>query len=148
MLVNIHPRPYQKYVVIENGVNVLYVKLKRYSYGLLQSALPYYLKLVTDLKNNSFSLNIYEPCVANKLVNREIMILVWHVDGIKVSHKESLESTTFSIYLSTMYGKKLLFHRGKVHAYLGMNLEYSYQEVVKLLMVKYLHKMQKNSQNI
>ena len=70
MLVNIHPRPYQKYVVIENGVNVLYVKLKRYSYGLLQSALPYYLKLVIDLKNNGFNLNTYNPCVSKKLVNR------------------------------------------------------------------------------
>ena len=47
-----------------------------------------------------------------------------------------------------MYGKKLIFHRVKVHDYLGMHLEYSDKEVVKVLTVKDLHKMQKNSQKL
>lgn len=38
-------------------------------YGLLRSALLFYLKLVEDLKADGFVLNEYDPCVANKIVN-------------------------------------------------------------------------------
>ena len=46
--------------MLEKGVKVLYVKLQKDIYGLLRSALLFYLKLVTDLKNNGFVINPYD----------------------------------------------------------------------------------------
>ena len=39
---------------------------------MLRSLISYY-KLVEDMKNNGFSLNLYDPCVARYLVNGDIM---------------------------------------------------------------------------
>ena len=50
-------------------MNVLYVRLEKDLYVLLHRAIIFHIKLVTDLKNDSFSLNPYEICVMNKLVN-------------------------------------------------------------------------------
>ena len=53
LLTNIGPKLYMKYTVLEKGVKLLYVKLKKSLYGLLRSALLFYLKLVIELKNNN-----------------------------------------------------------------------------------------------
>ena len=86
-MVNIYPKLYRKSVVFYNRVKVIYVKLKKELYGILYIALLFYLKLKTDLKNNGFSLNYYGPCVANRLVNGDMMPVVWYVYDLKVSHK-------------------------------------------------------------
>ena len=61
ILVNIDPNIYSKYVVLEKVLKVTYVKLQKYLHGLLRSALLFYLKLVTDLKDNGFIINPYDP---------------------------------------------------------------------------------------
>ena len=86
----IYPNLYSKYVVIEKVVKVLYVRLQKALNGFLCSALLFYLKLVTELKNNGLKIYIYNPCVENKLVNGGIKTVVWHVDDLKVLHKDSL----------------------------------------------------------
>ena len=44
------------------------------------------------------------------------MTVTWHVDDLKVSHKDPQEVIKFAEYLCTVYGKKLTVkHRGKVH---------------------------------
>ena len=45
ILVSIAPRIYRKYVVMKNGQKILYVRLKKVLYGLLQAALLFYKKL-------------------------------------------------------------------------------------------------------
>ena len=55
-------------------------------YGLLKSALLFYRLLVGDLTKNGFILNSYDPCVANKMVDRKQMTVIWHVDDLKVLH--------------------------------------------------------------
>ena len=47
----------------------------------------FYRKLVKDLEEYVFEINPYDPCVANKMLNGIQMIVVWHVDDLKVSHK-------------------------------------------------------------
>ena len=94
-------------------------------HGLLRSALLFYLKLVIDSKNNNFIINPYEPCVQNKLVKVKAMTGVWHVDDLKVLHKDPFEVTKFDKYLCIIYGNKPNLHRGKIHDYLGMGFYYS-----------------------
>ena len=57
LLVNIEPKIYSKYIVLEKWVKVLYVKQKKYLYGLLCSTFIFYPKLATDLNNNCFVIN-------------------------------------------------------------------------------------------
>ena len=67
--------------------------------------------------------------------------MVWHVDDIKVSHKDPFEVTNFDQYLLIIYGEKLKVNRGKIHDYLGINLDYIETGVVKVLVIKYQQKV-------
>ena len=53
------------------------------------------------------------------------MTVTWHVDDLKVYHKDPYQITKFSSYISIIYGEKLTVKRGKVHDYIGMELDYS-----------------------
>ena len=60
----------------------------------------------------------------NKKTGNQINV-TRHVDDPKVSHQYAFEITKFATYLSGIYDKKLTVHRGKVHDYIGMDLDYS-----------------------
>ena len=79
--------------------------------------------------------------MAKKLVKGGGTPVVWHVDDIKVSHKDPFEVTNFDQYLLTIYEGKIKVNRGKIHDYLGINVDYSEIGVVNFLMVKYLEKV-------
>jgi hypothetical protein len=51
------------------GKLVLYVKLQKALYGMLKVGCFFYRKLVVDLTSIEFTLNPYDPCVANKSGN-------------------------------------------------------------------------------
>ena len=104
-------------------------------YGLLKSALLFYKKLVENLEAYVFNINPYEPCVANNTINGNQKNVTWHIDDLKVSYQYEFEITKFASYLSDIYGKKLTVHRGKVHEYLGMDLDYSEEVKVKVSMI-------------
>ena len=67
---------------------MLYVRLEKALYGCLRSALLFYKKMWKELGTFLFFVNPYDACVANKWVNDIQMIVVWHVDDLKTSHKE------------------------------------------------------------
>ena len=48
--------------------------------------------------------------MGNKLVNKEIITVVWHFDDLNVTHKDSFEVTKLSKYMSTIYVVKLKVH--------------------------------------
>ena len=52
------------------------------------------------------------------------MIVVWHVEDLKVSHVDIFEVTKFVGYFSRIYGGHI-FYREKVQDYLGIDLDYS-----------------------
>ena len=73
-------------------------------HGMLKSALLLYKKLRQDLENHSFQVNPYDSCVVNKQINGHQMTVVWHVDDLKISHKNPEEITKLAKYLSKIYG--------------------------------------------
>ena len=75
------------------GNSVMYVEIKNALYGIMQEALLFYEKLSTDLTNYGFSINDYDPCVANKFVDGKQLTVVWHVDDLKISHVNPLVVT-------------------------------------------------------
>jgi hypothetical protein len=110
-------------------------------YGLLRSALLFYLKLVKDLTDYGFELNPYDPCVANKMVDGKQMTVVWHVDDLKISHMSRSVIDGLLNYLRGKYGDGLVVHDGHVHDYLGVDHDYSEKGVVKMSMMKHLDKI-------
>ena len=100
-----------------------------------------YKKIRGAIENMGFEVNPYDPYVANKTVNRTQMTVTWHVDDLKIPHKNKKEVSTFIIQLSRSYGDKISVNRVKVHDYLGMDLDFSTPRRVRVSMIKYLSKI-------
>ena len=80
-------------------------------------------------------------CVANKITNDSQHTVIWHVNDLQAYHMDPLENTKLALYLSGIYGNDLSVHRGKIHDYLGMKLDYSEKGSLVVAMIKYLHKV-------
>ena len=102
LMVKVDPTLYRKFITTtSNGKSLLYVKIHKALYGLLRRALLFYHKLVKDLEAEGFTINPYDPCVSNKLINGKKMTIVWHVDDIKISHVNRFEVTKMICVLHT-----------------------------------------------
>ena len=84
---------------------MLYVRMSKALYGLLKYALDFYNKLRSDLEGNGFFINPYDPCVANKVVNSKQVIVIWHVDDLKVSHVDENKNTKFAEWMKKIWCK-------------------------------------------
>jgi hypothetical protein len=145
LMVQVDPELYGPYLrKTAKGESILYVRMLKAMYGLLRSALLFYLKLVKDLTDFGFELNPYDPCVANKMVDGKQMTVVWHVDDLKISHKSAKAIDGLVDYLKSKYGDGLMVHTGDVHDYLGVDHDYSdaaKEGVVKMSMMKHIRKI-------
>ena len=86
ILSQLDPSKYTQFVKQENGKSVLYVKLKKALYGIIQAVLLFWKNMTKTLKQWGFTINSYDWCVANKMVNGKQLRIVWHVDDLKISH--------------------------------------------------------------
>ena len=62
---------YQPFVLYETGNLVVYVRLQKALYGCLKSALLFYKKLVRELEAYGFTINPYDSCAANNVIDRK-----------------------------------------------------------------------------
>ena len=99
----------------KNRKEHMYVRLRKAMYGMLKAALLYYRKLSKDLREYGFVINPYDPCIANKRTDRGQLAVVWHVDDMKVSHKNNEEVTKFIENMKVIYGEEIPVARGKKH---------------------------------
>jgi len=127
---------YEKFVTMENGKPVLYVRLLKAMYGTLKAALLWYELLSETLTKEGFVLNPYDPCVANKIVNGSQFTICWYVDDLKLSHASPEEVTKMVSKLEEYFGE-MNVSRGKNHTYLGIDFEIRDRKVI-LNMKKYL----------
>ena len=139
MLVEIDPELYGPFLTKENGMSVLYLEILKAMYGMMVSPLLFYWKLRKDLEKIGFKVNPYDSCVANKMINGQQFTILWHVDDLKISHKDKKVVDQFIEWAKKKYEDshitKLKASRGKVHDYLGITLDYSKTGVVKLYTV-------------
>jgi hypothetical protein len=93
---------------------------------MLKAALLWYKTFRKDLEDIGFIFNPYDPCVANKKVQGSQQTILFHVDDLKSSHKMKSVNDQFEKWLNKKYGKhrKVTAACGKVHDYLGMELDY------------------------
>ena len=121
----IFPTTHRDYITIDkNGKKIIYVKHQRELYGCLRSALQFYRKLRKELEKYSFVIIPYDPCVSNRIINGRQMTVVWHVDNIKIPHKDPKEVTKLINYLEYFYGE-MTVSIGNTHSCLRMELGYS-----------------------
>ena len=107
MMVQVDLAVYRKYVTyLPNGQAMLYVRLSKALCGILRADLLFYKRLRSDLEVMGFEVNPYDPCVANKMVNRHQITVCLHVDGLKVSHKDENAVTALAVKLAELYGPK------------------------------------------
>jgi Reverse transcriptase (RNA-dependent DNA polymerase) len=88
LLVEIDPKMYSTYVIMEKNEKVMYVELLKALYGTMRAARLFWDKLSCKLQEWGFQMNNYDACVANKFVNGKQLTVAWHVDYLKVSHVE------------------------------------------------------------
>ncbi len=143
MMVQIAPETYHKYITTDRkGTRILYAKLQKALYGLMQASLLFYRKLRKELEAYGFVVNPYDPCVA-KMTTKDgkQLTLVWHVDDFMVSCKDDFELTKFSCYLGNIYRTKLSMHMGRKHDYLGVVMEFCEDGALEVSMFNYLNNM-------
>jgi hypothetical protein len=140
LLVKVNEDLYSKYVVMEKGKPVIYVKLLKALYGTLQAALLFWTALSGFLISQGYVLNPYDPCVANKTINGKQCTILWHVDDLKISHVDSSVVDQVLVQLNDEYGKEapLTVTRGKVHDYLGLTLDFTEDGKVAIRMEDYV----------
>ena len=133
-LCEVDPAGYLAYVVVERGVRVLYLVVTKVIYGMLQAGLIWYRKLRSDLKGQGFLFNDYGPCVANREINSEEHTIRSHVDDVLSSHKDPKVNDSFAEWCQNKDGslKNVEIHRGKVHQFFGMTLDFSVEGECKV----------------
>jgi hypothetical protein len=115
----------------------------------LQAALLFWQNLSTELKKWGYKINPYDFCVANKTIDGKQCTVVWHVDDLKISHKDAKVVTTILNLLDAKYGQEIVggkraaltINCGRLHDYLGMTLDYSEPGHIKLNTVDYVDKI-------
>ena len=133
----------RKFVVLENGKQVIYTVVLRAIYGMLQSSLLWYNQFRGDLEAEGFEFNFYDPCIANKMVNGKQHTIRFHVDDLLSSHVDPKVNDKFAVWLNAKYGsiKPCTIVRGKLHRYLGMLLDFRTDGKVKIRMDEYVQDM-------
>ena len=128
---------YAKFIIKERNKPVLYTELDKALYGTLQAALLFWQRLSQFLTDRlGFTINPYDECVANKIINGSQCTIAWYVDDLKISHQSQDVIEEVFQDLQSEFGKEapLTVSRGKVHNYLGMQLDYTTEGKVKITM--------------
>ena len=79
---------YKKYIIHgKNEKKHMYVRFSKEMHGTIKAALLYYRKVSKEIRGYGFVINLYKPCISNKWMDRGQLNVVWHVNDMKVSHK-------------------------------------------------------------
>eukprot|EP00980_Cylindrotheca_fusiformis_P024001 scaffold11319_cov78-Cylindrotheca_fusiformis.AAC.6 len=129
------PDVYESFIVRENGQEVIYVKVLKAIYGMLEAAPLWYKRFRKDLESIGFKFNNYDSWrVVNRMVNGKQQTIRVHVDDVMSSHMyPKVNDKKFLKWMNKSYGKhgKVKATRGKIHDYLG-TMTYDFTEPGKV----------------
>jgi hypothetical protein len=149
VLVKVAPRVHGPYVSTDKqGRKQLLVECLNVIYGTMVASLLYYPKFTRSLKNQGYTMNPYDPCVWNKMIEKKQIRICFYVNNCKVSHKLARVDDRAIKWLRRDYksifkdgsGARVV-HRGRVHRYPGITIDYSTKGVAQILMVDYVKDM-------
>ena len=121
----------------EKEQKVLYLRVRKAIYGMIESALLWYELYTSVLMDMGFKLNPYDHCVANKIINGKQCTIAWYVDDNKISHVEQQ-------VLDDIIGKieerfpGLTIEKGDTHTFLGIKVKYMKDQKVSISMREYI----------
>ena len=143
LLVESDEKKWKKHLRREKGQWVIYVLCNRAIYGTMNASLLAYKKLAKLLTKWGFVMNVYDPCVWNKLIERTQCTIMYHIDDILAGHLSPEVITMFVKRFEKEYATldPLTVRRGKLHEYLGITLDFRWEGEVALSMYDYLKKM-------
>jgi hypothetical protein len=127
------------------GPKVLLVQCLNAVHEKMVASLLYYKNFAKSLTKQGYKINPYNRCVANKVVKGKQVAICFHVDDCKISHKSSAVIDDTIAWLRVEY--KTIFegdlgqmkvHRGKIHKYLGMSLDFSHKGQCRVTMHGYI----------
>ena len=77
---------YNTYVTRDKrGVKQLLLLCQNALYGTMVASLLYYCKFAKSLTNIGFEIKLYDPCVANKVIEWSQLTILFHIDYCKMS---------------------------------------------------------------
>ena len=83
---------------------MLYLKLLKDIYGILQSDLLSYINMRKYLEIDGFKFNPYDPCMAKKIIEGDPPTILFHVDDVEASHKITKVVDNIEKWIDFMYG--------------------------------------------
>ena len=90
ILVEIAPYVYKLHVTTKKrGVKQFLVHCQTALYGTMVAGLLYHRKFTKSLIDVGFKIDLYNPCVTNKMIDWQQMNICYHVDDCKLSHRRS-----------------------------------------------------------
>jgi hypothetical protein len=137
---------FQEYVTHHRGKNILYASLNKALYGTVQASLLFWQHLSTFLINSlGFVRNPYDWCVVNKMVNGAQCTVVCY--DLKISHESPDVVGEYIGLIRQEFGSKmdLPVRRGKIHEYLGIQIDFTEDQKVKMTMYDYIDELIKES---
>ena len=145
-LVQAAPTVYGQFVTKDKkGDSVLLVECWNAIYGTMIAGLLYYRKFAESLTTKGYVANAYDPCVWNKMVEGNQSTICFHVDDCKISHVSAKVNDDTIKWLRQDYESiftdgsgEMKVARGKVHKYLGMQLDFATPGVVIISMFDYV----------
>ncbi len=85
----------------------------------------FYRKLRKELKAYGFTINPYNPCIANVTTKcGKQLTVVWHMDNLMALCEVVFELIRFSCYLVKIFKPKLAIHTGQKQDYLGVDMKF------------------------
>ena len=93
---------------------------------MLTASLLWCRKFCSDLEQIGFRFNDFDSCVANREVEGSQHTIRYHVDDVISSHLSSKVNDNLAKWANQTYGKlkPVEVHRGRVHEYLGMTMDF------------------------
>jgi hypothetical protein len=114
---------FRQHVTYEGNKKVLYVRVHKAIYGLIESALLWYEVYTETLQGMGFKLNPYDRCLANKMIDGSQCTVGWFVDDNKISHKSNEVLTKLADEIESKFEGELVRSVGKKHTFLGIDFE-------------------------
>jgi hypothetical protein len=136
LLCDVNPE-YEKFVVYERKVKVLYVRCNKAIYGCVVSGVLWYELFTETLEKHGFTTNPYNFCVANAIIDGTQCTIGWYVDDTKISHVKPAVVTRIINILEDRSGK-MTVTRGHAHTFLGMNIKYLGNGTASIHMPSYI----------
>jgi hypothetical protein len=132
---------YNKNVIRRGSKKFIFAKLNKAVYGTLLGAILFYQKLSKQLNDWGYVQNDYDPCTLNKVINGEQVTIQFHVDDLKISHKDQDVLDSILNDLDVKFGTKkkaLTASIGLIHNYLGITINFNERNKMKFTMFDYL----------